>query len=272
MTSCGKGRKIYWQQRLLGALPPEQSFIERNAAITAQYAKWYIGHREIFKWAGVAAFASHRVRLILSLPLQQPPTPNITVNQEVFLHDWHLIRQTNNEVFADIGWAHLAYASSDGGLSAIEAALADEPNSTMMLEGFRAIDLGRKELADPSPSRQYLARARIWFGNCLLLEHEQLNAVQPNFARLQTCGLKRSVSQMTDMDFDVDDDHADQFTYSSFRQYLQAQGVHSPDIAEFEQRWRWIEGAVAPTWKRVDAQDRRLIERMSRMINECAGY
>ncbi len=56
--------KAYWQRKAEAKLPPEHDVVARNEAITGTYARWYTA-QPLFKWAGMAAFSSHRVGLAL---------------------------------------------------------------------------------------------------------------------------------------------------------------------------------------------------------------
>ena len=123
-----------WNKALEENLPdPEQAdqAIERNWRITRHYACWYLQRPHLFKWAGMAAFASHRVGFFLMEAEDQNP-------------DVELMRLTNNKVFADVGWAHLAYMQQ--GLAAVEEILAGQPDYELMLKGFRLINEGKKKL------------------------------------------------------------------------------------------------------------------------------
>ncbi|GAB4446261.1 MAG: hypothetical protein OHK0015_49340 [Chloroflexi bacterium OHK40] len=56
-----------WRARVELAIGPTIGAAHRNRRISALYAHWYLAHREIFKWAGIAAFASQQVGSGLSL-------------------------------------------------------------------------------------------------------------------------------------------------------------------------------------------------------------
>lgn len=266
------------------SLPPEDSVIERNRAITAQYARWYLVSPELLKWAGVAAFASHRVGFAL-LPyklivkdgkaISVADTFDDSVDKHVLLRDLDLIRQTNNLVFADIGWAHLAYLSPDGGIEVIEAAAQDDAVAPALLEGFREIEIGRQLLTSSDPNRA-LADAHIWQGNLSLLRHEQFVTVQRQFEQLEQ-GFAIFLSLVTTTDFDANNLTVDWRTHTSFYKYMWTQGLLTlartrswPDITNVQHRWRWISRRVLPIWKRVDATDRTLRRKMNSMIRQAA--
>jgi len=42
-------------------LPKEEDVIARNKKISSMYAELYLEHPDIFKWAGMAAFASNHI-------------------------------------------------------------------------------------------------------------------------------------------------------------------------------------------------------------------
>jgi hypothetical protein len=265
-----------WQNELELLLNvPEQEVLRRNRAITAQYARWYTKHPDVFKWAGAAAFASDRVGLILLLHQGFAVTERVKEIGPVSrgdekdgnagVRDLDLIRQTNNAVFADIGWAHLAYI--DGGLAAIESGLGAGPPPQLMLAGFRQIDHGKQLLAS-SPSE---AKNFIWEGNRLLLQHEQSTTVQNHFDQLQQPQFKQFLSSLTDIDFDANNFQIDQKTYTSFQKYtLQFPLPRGtlPDITDFEQRWRWVEREVWRIWQTVEKNDPRLREKMDSLIEK----
>src|SRR5262245_11530089 len=123
--------RAYWQQKALASLPPEEDVLARNAAITGAYATWYTDHPEVRKWEGMAAFAPHRVGLALKpyhfkmlqntiTDIEETETDRprkksvfrsvrlIRGYKESMIRSLNLIRRTNNLVFGDIGWAHVA--------------------------------------------------------------------------------------------------------------------------------------------------------------------
>src|SRR5207245_284178 len=132
----------------------------RNAAITATYAGWYLRNRSLFKWAGMAAFASHQVGVALGID-------RITGN---VVPDLDIVRETNNLVYDDIAWAHLAYEA--GRSLAVEEALAAaapkvRTRYSLLLNGFRLIDEGRDRIATGATTA---GRGLVWKGNLLLLQ------------------------------------------------------------------------------------------------------
>src|SRR2546425_11317404 len=134
--------KEYWQERLLSHLPPEDQIRARNAAINASYARWFQRHPDWFRWAGMAAFASNRVGLLLAVydysfvrgdAFSSGSTSGNVFNDARIINSLEMLRQANNNAFKNAGWAHLAYESPDGGIAAIEAGPGDDPPTTQQL-------------------------------------------------------------------------------------------------------------------------------------------
>ncbi len=132
-----------------------------------------------FKWAGMAAIASHHVRLVL-FPFRLDTDrsgyvniPHSLVRPGLLLME-DVIRMTNNAIFDDIFWVHFAYFCADDGIECLRALLGQERHYAPILSGFEAIDQGRRVLADGAASADARKAAEdlIWAGNVQLLEHE----------------------------------------------------------------------------------------------------
>lgn len=289
--------RAYWQQKALAGLPLEKEVLARNAAITSRYAAWYLEQPEVLKWAGMAAFASHRVGLALKpycftllkntiTDIEETETNRprkksglwhprlMRACKESVIQGLNLIRWTNNQVFKDIGWAHVAYLSPQGGLAALEAELSNQPDHARMLNGFRTLDQGRQLLADPAAHRLEALKL-IWSGNVLLLEHEQLYTVQNYFDKFDMA-FDFFLSFATLMSFNapyVDLDslefYLNPFELTSFRLSLWLFGFpflirtrSRPNIVRPDHRWYWVSRRVLPLWKRVEARDKRLRDKI----------
>ena len=109
--------------------------------------------------------------------------------------DVNTIRATNNAIFDDIFWVHLAYLTADDGIGRLRTLLRTDRHYATILSGFEAIDQGRRVLEDATSSAaaRQAADDLIWAGNLQLLEHEQRAVVQPNFDHL-SCAFARIVS------------------------------------------------------------------------------
>lgn len=272
--------KEEWIDRLESGLPPKERIVDRNTAITAQYAAWYLQNPKLFKWAGMAAFASRQVGIALVFSeMMHAPDPVIlqeerpnegfsfdpgklfrsalnslfsvpsfmhsVAAQQLFLTDLDEIRRGNNTIFADIAWAHAAYQES--GLGEIEKNCGGEEDE-YLLKGFRMIDEGARILEKAGNEEE--ARRVIWDGNVLLLRHEQLNTLQPIFDAISQQG-RIVVSFGSELDFSGAVENV-KASFSSFSGYFETlTGIKS--VTDREQRWQWIENDVLPSWGRVDA-------------------
>lgn len=243
--------KEEWIEDAERLLPPKERLRERNAQITAQYAQLYLRQRDLFKWAGMAAFASFQVGLAM-IPLGARATlADLTDDLEV-------IRETNNAVYRDIGWVHLAYEA--GGFPEVQRCLG---GVDLLAEGFeRMAHAGRGARVD---------HAQAWAGNTMLLRHEQEWTVQPRFARLDKL-FGYALTLTTMLDFDADHRRIDRQTVSAFSWFMMTQGYRlllrtrsCPDVLRFDHRWFWIEQSLLPHWKRVDRSDPELERKMRRL-------
>lgn len=246
-----------WRGEVLAALPPEEDAVARNAAITRRYARWYVEHRSLCKWAGMAVFASYRVGQILGLAsrLRSLRIPGLDGGLR-------LLRDTNNRVFEDTSWVHAGYLDPRGGIGAVEDGLADLPTHARVLRGFQRIEAGRRMLGDDPGA----AADAIWEGSAELLRHEQELFVQPQFADFGALfGAVFSATAVTN--YSLGGGHREPTTW--FTPDLLLHGRHLvrrngllPDIADFDQRWFWIEHHALPLWRRVDAESLPLRARM----------
>jgi hypothetical protein len=126
-----------------------------------------------FKWAGMAAFASHHVRLALfPFRLDRDRTGYVDIprslsrQRALLTADVNPIRETDNAIFNDIFWAHLAYATAEDGIGCLRGFLGRDPHYATALAGFEAIDQGRRVLEDPTApvAARRTAEDRIWEG------------------------------------------------------------------------------------------------------------
>ncbi|MBX0330784.1 hypothetical protein K2Z83_24305 [Oscillochloris sp. ZM17-4] len=275
--------KREWQQMLEQRLPSKDRYTDRNRAITAYYAQCYLQQPDVFKWAGMAAFASYQVgvglqvaemlmapralaavpknsagddMLALSLQLYQlgmslaftvPIALHDAATRPLLLNDLDLLKQGNDQIFDDVAWAHLAYAQS--GIDEIEANVA-ESEQPYLLQGFRMIDAGVKKLADPD--QRQAGKALIRDGNITLLRHEQQVTVPGVMDRLTQLG-KLIVSLGGALDFQKADQNSAGGSW--FSGYFGLLPVLSGQVslARFEDRWRWLEGEALPLWDKIDA-------------------
>lgn len=246
--------KADWESLSLGALPDEARIIARNAAISAQYARWYLQRPEL-KWAGMAAFASHHIGLalhvyadlcaVLEALLRAGRTPGTADSR---LADLELVRQTNNRIYQHVGWAHLAYLS--GGASAVAAAIGSSPQADDrdLSTGFQTIARG----AQPAEGMSLAEAAdTIWNGDLELLWIEQSRQVQPQFDRFER-DFRVFLTVCTSIDFDGNEFAIDWRTRTFFPLYMLTLGLPGllrsgrlwPAITNLSQRWFWCRSRI----------------------------
>ena len=205
---------------------------------------------------------------------------NLTRQKALLMQDVNTIRQTNNAIFNDIFWVHLAYGYADGGIERLRALLGSEPHYAPVLSGFEAIDQGRRVLEDRTTSadERRTAEDLIWEGNVRLLEHEQRAVVQPNFDRL-SCGFARLFSIGSALTFEVRGVRHEAMYFTSFYAYSLTRGmpqaVHAqtwPRITRFDDRWRWIVTSIVPRFRRFDADPQLVDASLCRIFDEARDY
>jgi hypothetical protein len=269
-----------WKAVADGLLSDPCCAFHRNVEISSRYAWMYKLQPACFKWAAMAAIASHHVRLALfPLRLDTDRTgyvdiPHSLRRQKLFLtEDVNTIRATNNTIFNDIFWVHFAYVTAEDGIERLRALLQAERHYAPVLAGFEAIDQGRRVLEDGMASAEARQRADdlIWEGNVELLEHEQRALVQPNFDRLSRASA-RLVSIGSATSFEVRGVRQKIAYFTSFYLYSFTRGIpHAlraqawPRITRFDDRWRWLVTSVVPRFRRFDA-DTRLVDASLRHI------
>ena len=259
----------------------------RNLEISSRYAWIYKFMPACFKWAGMAAFASHHVRLALfPLRLDRDRTGYVDIphslgrRKVLLMTDVNTIRETNNAIFDDIFWVHLAYATAEDGIERLRALLRAERHYAPVLSGFEAIDRGRRVLEDRTASAEARRAAEdlIWKGNVQLLEHEQRALVQPNLDRL-SCAFARLFSIGSALSFEVRGVRDEVSYFTSFYYYALTRGIRQamhaqawPRITRFDDRWRWIVTCIVPRFRRLDVHTRLVDASLRRVFDEARDY
>ena len=193
--------------------------------------------------------------------------------------DVNTIRATNNAIFDDIFWVHLAYLTADDGIERLRTLLRAGPSlrdDPLRLRGDRPRS-PRPRGRDILRGRREAADDLIWAGNLKLLEHEQRAVVQPNFDRL-SCAFARIVSIGAVTRFEVRGvRHEIAYSTSFYFNTLTSGLPHAlrargwPRITRFDDRWRWLETSVVPRFRRFDA-DMHLLDASLRRIREEARH
>src|ERR687897_3377895 len=280
-----------WKALADGLLTNQSCVFHSNLEISSRYAWLYKLLPAYFKWAGMAAFASYHVRLALyPFRLDTDRTGYVDIPRSVERHRPHpggllavdvdTIRETNNAIFDDIFWVHLAYSSAADGIECLRALLGTDPHYAALLRGFEAIDQGRRVLEDETASAtaRRMAEDLIWEGNVQLLEHEQRVVVQPNFDRV-SCAFARLFSMGSTLSFEVHGFRNERAYFTSFYLYSLTRGTTRalrerawPRITRFDDRWRWIETSIVPRFRRFDADVGLVDASLRRILDEARNY
>jgi hypothetical protein len=269
-----------WQAAADALLSATCCAFHRNVQISSRYAWMYKLQPACFKWAAMAAIASHHVRLALfPLRLDTDRTGYVDIPHSLrrpkllLTEDVNTIRATNNAIFNDLFWVHFAYVTAEDGIERLRALLQAERHYAPVLAGFEAIDQGRRVLADRMASAEARQRADdlIWDGNVELLEHEQRALVQPNFDRLSYASAWL-VSIGSATSFEVRGVRQEVADFTSFYLYSFTRGIPHvlrarawPRITRFDDRWSWLVTSVVPRFRRFDA-DTHLVDASLRHI------
>jgi hypothetical protein len=249
-----------WRQELEAELPAPEQYADRNRVITARYAAWYLEHPHIFKWAGMASFASRQVGLAILMAELLTRPERIEADalllslhrfgaDRLLLADFEEIRQGNNNIYRDIAWVHAAYIV--GGMDEL-IACASETDDAKLITGFGMIDRGRELLRRGENDVE--GERLVWEGNIYLLRHEQVDVLQPVFDRLSPAGrLMASFGSELDFSGSVMPDFRCRTSFSSFHGYLETlAGLKS--VTNPTDRWQWVEKSVIPAWQSADRQ------------------
>ncbi|MGH3455246.1 MAG: DUF2515 family protein [Nocardioidaceae bacterium] len=276
-----------WKSLANGLLTEEACAFHRNVEISSRYAWIYCRLPSCFKWAAMAAIASNHVRLAL-LPLRLDADPSGYVNlprslnrhKVLLTEDVNAVRTTNNAIFDDIFWVHLAYLAGEDGMDVLRTLLLGDAHYSQVLVAFDAIDRGRRVLEDPMSLEHERAAATdaIWEGNVAILEHEQRALVQPNFDRLSGA-FARIASMGSASTFEVRGLRQGLGYFTSFYLSSLTRGLPRaarartwPNIIRFEDRWPWLTTSVVPRFRRLDANQFMIQSSMRRILDEANRF
>lgn len=255
-----------WQEmafaRIAGAekiQSPLEKALARNKIINQAYTEMYLSNPAVFKWAGMAVFASASAGEKMKLVAQ---INSLTKVPAVFGKDvvalpaklglWNgeylfgKVAEGNRAIFADLYWQHLAYR--EAGIGELARIYAQGDLTKEMLLGWQQIDLGRR-LGN---------EALIWEGNLKLLYHEQRYVIQTvlyegvfNRTLWKLISLVHQVSGIL-LDSPVPGGAAD------FRD-----AVPNGNLADFDQRWEWCVAHIVPAWQKFEQNRTAVLERLA---------
>ncbi len=227
-----------WKSRATGEIScgakDRTTNVAQNLLITRAYAKLYIDNQSIFKWAGMAAYASDMVGLgiaggkaidIFADSTLRNAGGQILPQRHNVVDLDNMLIAGNKAVYADVYWQHLAYKAK--GLDEVLKQVTRLPpkNNGILKEAWTLIDRGAKKKDVGS----------VWAGNTLLLRYEQEVTLQDIYDNYPALAATLSYVMV-----------------SPLPGHLGALG-RKGKVGNFVDRWRWITEVLLPQWRRLDA-------------------
>jgi len=166
-------------------LPPEVQVIKRNRTITTYYAQLYQNEPQLYKWAGIAAFASFHIGKKMQLwDWEKSGIKSFAATckkkNRTLEDDFQVIRITNNKKILEIGWAHLSFCQMNFQL--FKSLLLEQGKHQIIINAFEKLNKAREQLKLEGYSSTI--NKLIWEANTEILWHEQSEVVQPLFDKL----------------------------------------------------------------------------------------
>jgi hypothetical protein len=247
--------------------------IARNGLINASYARMYKSDPETMKWAGMAAMASDKagtgMMQTYALSAADALPGGDTARDAVGAPDGDKVRallaKGNAGIFNDMMWQHMAFQK--GGIEEMEKCRKEGSITDEQLAGWRTLAAGKDDLAKAKasgdPKAIQNAQKEIWGGNAGLLKEEQ------TFIQHQV----------------YDDSKEAHAAFKFLSGPLNVMGVTSPipggttfdqhrkggpggdDVANFDQRWDWIEGHMLPEYQKFEGDPAKMDKEMDKYIS-----
>lgn len=222
-----------------------------NEKITTAYAQLYLDSPQLFKWAGMAAWASAEVGGAMDLSTSiwsKFADPTEIIAQSTWISSpelFQLLAVGNLSVFMDLYWQHLAYKY--GGLEELSLLHKEGEIPDRVFDAWRLIDEGK--LTGDSEL--------IWAGNKALLKYEQETVLQNNVYNAD-----RSLWEKTSKQVDSPmPNHSVSFH----------DAVPGGDFGNFEDRWKYISSSLLPAfqkWNTKYFEENGLIEASEIQIDQ----
>lgn len=236
-------------------LPPEEDVLRRNRTITAYYAKLYQSEPNLFKWAGMASFASFHIGEKLKLWNWNKSgiktfSETCQKKNRKIEDDVQIIRIINNRIFTEIGTLHLAFSQLD--YTVFKDQLIKKNKHKIIIGAFDKLQLAKEE------NNSKKIEKLVWDANVEILYHEQSLVVQPMFNKL-TSTFGSAVSLIASFDYTVNHKKTNWKLSSRFISFMLSKGFsvtkkygYIPVVTNFKQRWFWITEDLLKKWKQIE--------------------
>ena len=255
-------------------LPPEENVLQRNRAITTYYAKLYQDQPSLFKWAGMAAFASFHIGEKLQLFRWQENevkefSIQLILESKSLDDDIQIIRFINNQIFEAIGWVHLAFSKMD--FDSFKEVLLKRDKHHLIVNAFEKLNEARERLKQNQ--NDHSIEALIWEANTDILWHEQSRVVQPLFDKLSDL-FSGAMSIFASFDYEVNNKETNWKTKSSFITFMLIRGLgvmrknwFIPDVTNLNHRWYWIKKALLKKWQKIESKKRMVDSEIQKLVD-----
>lgn len=255
-------------------LPSEEQVIKRNRTITTYYAQLYQNEPLLYKWAGMAAFASFHIGEKMQMwDWEKSGIKSFSVTCEKknrsLEDDFQVIRIINNRIFSEIGWVHLAFCQMD--FQAFKSLLLEKGKHQIIIQAFEKLNDAREQVK----SNGYSASVNeiIWEANTQILWHEQSEVVQPLFDKLSDF-FSRAMTFFASFDYKINHHQTSWRTRSRFVLFMLFNGFNIvrknwliPELTKLEHRWYWIYNDLLKKWRTIEA-DRKLINSEIKLLSQ----
>lgn len=240
-------------------LPAESDVIKRNGTITTYYAQLYKSEPVLYKWAGLAAFASFHIGEKLKMWNWESQeiksfSETCTKKNKSIEDDFQIIRILNNKIFLEIGSGLLAFSQLD--FKTFKNQLVAKQKDEIILNAFEKLNQARTKLDDKA-SKDKVDKL-IWEANVEILWHEQSKVVQPLFDKLSFV-FSGTMSFIASFDYQVNHKKTNWKLSSRFFLFMIWKGFQIllknralPDVTNLDQRWFWISSDILKKWKIVE--------------------
>jgi RHS repeat-associated protein len=219
--------------------------IANNRKITAAFAKMYLQNRQLYQWAGLAAYVSAKVGEALE--------------QLKLAIDWNLIKDIyggrvldlfgllaygNIAIFLDVYWQFLAYAEK--GYEEIKA--NEKDIDPMMMRYWKLVEEARLALEAGKLKEYWEARDKA---TELISKYEQSRIIQPILDKYEQIAKK-----LTPLFYRGGPIPKSMFRHGEFH--------------KFKDRWSWIVEVLLPAWIDYQKEHPKKVADFMKKVIECA--
>ncbi len=251
-------------------LPPERNVIRRNRTITTYYAQLYKNDPILYKWAGMAAFASFHIGEKLKIwdwsnTRIKSFSETCQKRNRSLEDDFQIIRIINNKIFSEIGFIHLAFSQLD--YETFKSYLITTKKHNIIIEAFSILNKARNNIERGEYTRNI--EKQIWNANTEILWHEQYMVVQPLFNKLSIT-FSSVMSFIASFDYNINHNKTNWKLASRFLFFMVFRGFsiiknHNfiPNVTNFEQRWYWISEDLIKKWRIAENEKNIILEEIN---------